>query len=397
MFLPLDGELVIFSEEAQSLFGLNDSAAFVVQKLREGATRTTLVHALTSNYGVNSAEAERWIASALEALSLHSVLDDGRPPTVPARSPGSVEEAFFARHAAQMPPYRPLESPAAEKRYRLLETLVLIRFGHVAQVRLVDAAIGHLETDDNAPPDVVVEAPSMPRANRQLLSDVYRDGKPFARAPRLSMLGPYVKGAVWQSAIDGHGFGFYIHAGVVGTAQTCILLPAAAGGGKSSLTAALVHRGYRYFSDEIALIERGTFLVPPVPVAICVKSTAWDLMARYCPMISSLPIHLREDKKWVKYVPPPSGAGAQAHAPVSRIIFPCYDSEVSTGVQPVRRTQALSKLMGECLALGDRLNPTNVVELVRWIEKINCYALTFSSLDEATDIIDSIVRTPHSQ
>ena len=41
------------------------------------------------------------------------------------------------------------------------------------------------------------------------------------------------------------------------------LLPAAAGSGKSSLTAALVHSGLGYYSDEVALIEPGTFLVCP--------------------------------------------------------------------------------------------------------------------------------------
>lgn len=392
VFLPLDDELVVFSEVAQSLFGLNDSAAFVVQKLKGGATPSALVQALVSERHVSTEVAKSWMATALEALAAHGVLDNGEPAKLVEKRPELPQLELLARRAAKMPPYQQLESPVTEKRYRLLNTVVLVRFGHRAQVRLVDAVIGHLSTDERVVPDIVMEMPAVVQNNGHLLSNIYRDGKPIAFAPRLSMLAPLVKAALWQSAVNAFDFAFYLHAGVVGREASCVLLPAPAGSGKSSLTAALVHRGYRYFSDEVALIERGTFLVPPVALANCVKSAAWDLMARYYPMISSLPVHLREDDKLVRYVPPPPGASAQAKMPVSHIVFPRYEAEATTCVRPVARVEALGRLMGECLAMGERLDQANVTELVRWISRIKCFALTFSSLEEAADNIDLIVR-----
>ncbi len=117
-------------------------------------------------------------------------------------------------------------------------------------------------------------------------------------------LAPIVKSAFWQSAVNAHDFLFYIHAGVVGLGNTCLLMPAAAGSGKSSLTAALVHGGFLYYSDEVALIQRADFRVPPVPLAICVKSTGWDLMTKYFPALAELPTHLRGDGKLVRYIAP---------------------------------------------------------------------------------------------
>src|SRR5205807_580535 len=151
-------------------------------------------------------------------------------------------------------------------------------------------------------------------------SYIYRNGVPTASAPRLSYLGPIVKSAIWQLAVNAYPFLFYLHAGVVSTGSGCVLLPAAPGSGKSSLTAALTHRGYGYFSDEIALISRDTFLVPPVPLAICVKESGWALIGRYYPELFNAWPHHRYDGKDVRYLPPPKRAGDLPPMPVRHII-----------------------------------------------------------------------------
>jgi hypothetical protein len=176
--------------------------------------------------------------------------------------------------------------------------------------------------------------------------------------------------------------------------DTCILLPGAQGSGKSSLTAALSHRGYRYFTDEVALIERDTLEVPPMPLSLCVKSTGWDLMARYYPGVATVPTHRRMDSKIVRYLPPPSGAAHGASRPVSHIIFPRYAADAETDLQLLARTEALRRLMEECLAISQRLTKENVFQLVKWLAHIDCYALTFSSLDQAVSRIEQLVGSP---
>src|SRR5262249_2787627 len=146
-----------------------------------------------------------------------------------------------------------------------------------------------------------------------------------------------------------HDFLLDLHAGVVGKEGRCILLPAAAGSGKSSLTAALTHSGFGYYSDEVALVERGSFQVPPVPLAVCVKETGWDLMSRYFPEISSLPIHQRDDRKIVRYVPPRAATVQKSPALVSHIFFPLYRKDQPTQLEPLSRVAAFARLMDQCL------------------------------------------------
>ncbi|MGE3782198.1 MAG: PqqD family peptide modification chaperone [Alphaproteobacteria bacterium] len=384
-FLPLDGDAVVFSEETQQLIGLNRTAALLVEKLQRGIPASELAQALATEGLAAPDEAEQWVAMTLDGLRSCGVLDAGPVALIPSDTV-SEDNDTAAGQAAECAPYKAFQ-PAAERRYRLLETCTLIRFGHVAQVRLVDSVIGHLATEDDAAPDIVMDISAKLLGDGHLLSDVYRNGAPIGRARRLSRMAPIVKAALWQSAINGHDFLFYLHAGVVGTGTSCILLPAAAGSGKSSLTVALVDHGFLYFSDEIALIEPGTFRVPPVPLAMCIKDSGWDLISRYYPQLLSLPVHVRIDEKVIRYIPPPPNTLKGAAVPVSHIIFPRYDRDAETRLEPIDRSAALGRLMGECLALRQRLDRENVRELVCWIAGIECYELTFSCLDAARQLI----------
>jgi len=383
--LSLDGDAVVFSEESQHLLRLNAPAALLFRELQEGTCATELAQVLASEGPVALDEAEQWVTATLDCFRSCGLFEDG-PGAPDASIPSAGLEILAARMAAECAPYAPFE-PVAEERYRLLETCALIRFGHLAQVRLVRSVIGHLATDDHLTPSIVIDISAEMLDNGHLRSDVYRDGIAIGRAPRLSWLAPIVKGALWQSAINAHDFLFYIHSGVVGTGASCVLLPAASGGGKSSLTTALVHRGCRYFSDEVALIEATTFHVSPMPLAICIKSTGWDLMAPYCPGISLLPVHVRIDRKVLRYIPPPADAVEQVPMPVAHIIFPRYEQNAPTRLERVNRSEALGRIMDECVALRQRLDHTKVRQLVGWIAGIECYELTFSSLEAAAQLV----------
>lgn len=62
-----------------------------------------------------------------------------------------------------------------------------------------------------------------------------------------------------------------IHAGVVADDKGAIVMSAASGGGKSTLTAALMAEGYRLFSDEFALVDLENAALHPYPRPISLK------------------------------------------------------------------------------------------------------------------------------
>src|SRR5262249_21106625 len=134
------------------------------------------------------------------------------------------------------------------------------------------------------------------------------------------------------------------------------------------------------------LIQRSDFRVPAMPLAICVKSTGWDVMAKYFPNIADLPMHWRDDGKRVRYVPPPNSLN-WVPAPVTHIVFPRHNEQARTAIHPISQSEALGRLMAECLALRQRLDHRTVEDLVSWIRGIRCYSLTFSSLEAAADAV----------
>ncbi|HET6183400.1 MAG TPA: PqqD family peptide modification chaperone [Acetobacteraceae bacterium] len=383
---PLDDFVVAFSDEAQQLLSLNATAALVIRELQKGRSPAEAAALLASSGETEPEQAARWVDALLGVLGAHGMIDDG-PVRLAAPAPAPPP------NDAEVAPYAPVAA-AVEQSYRLLGTTALVRFASRAQVRLVNSVLGHLAVPTAGRPDVVIEISAAFTDPHNIKSDVYRDGVPVGHARRLSRLAPIVKIALWQAAVHAHEHLFNIHAGVVGTESACILLPAAAGSGKTSLTVALVQHGFRYFSDEVALIEPAGFRVPPVPLAMAIKSTGWDVIARYRPEIAELPIHMRTDGKVLRYLPPPPGATRQPPAPVSHVIFPRFEPEAPTRLEPVSRAEALGRLFNECQSVPCRLDAGKVDEVVRWIGAVACFDLSFSSLDRAVELIAGATGFP---
>jgi hypothetical protein len=65
---------------------------------------------------------------------------------------------------------------------------------------------------------------------------------------------------------------FFVHAGAVEKAGKAALLAAPSGTGKSTLTLALLHAGFRYLTDELAPVDVNNLTVAPYPRALCLKN-----------------------------------------------------------------------------------------------------------------------------
>jgi hypothetical protein len=271
-----------------------------------------------------------------------------------------------------------------QETYALLGAAVRVRYASKAQRAFVHPILGHL-----------AKPRARPTSTIELVADgdrhhICQNGTVERANCAVDEIGPTVKWLLWEAAINSHRFFLNIHAGVVSNGKSVLMLPAAPGSGKSSLTAALSRSGLDYFSDEIALLEEPDLAVRPIPLAVCVKSTGWDLMAPLFPKLKTLKVHRRGDGKIVRYVPPPAfkhGSRRERTYPVRRIVFPKYVAGAETALTPVSRVDALNRLMEECLAIPVPLTLRRIQRLVRWIKGIDCYDLKMSSLDQAVNLV----------
>ena len=378
----LDGAGVLFVEATQELHLLNATATLIWSLLEEGHDARSAAANLQRTYGLDAKQSTEFVTVALGEWRTKGFLDDalpgpsGRRPADPATQP-----------KYHFPPWRDF-SASEERRYRILDSNFHLRFSSVAQARKVHPILEHLEVREALSGETVVDVIEV--SNRMV---VYRDREGFADCVNVTELAPIVKSVVWVTTVNNHKFFLDIHAGVIGNGSTCILLPAAPGSGKSTLTASLVHAGFQYFSDEVALLEEGTFNVFPVPLAICIKSTGIDVLAEKFPILRTLAVHQRGDGKQVSYMPPsalwlPASNDPQ---PVAALVFPRYSPGASASINPLSKGDALKRLLEECKVVSTPLDMAKVDALVEWISRTPCHSLVYGSTDDAIAAVRSLV------
>jgi hypothetical protein len=373
----IDNESIVYAHAAQKLYAFNTAATFIWCGLELGQGKAAVARGLAGTAALTIDDAKRRVAAALKSWQELGLL--GGPAGKVLRPPRRLRKRPRGPDASLLPRYGAARFVDG-RIYALLGAAVRVRFASIEQRDFVHPILAHLERP-GAAPTATVELIEESGTHHICL-----DGAVENSLDGIDRVGPVVKWLVWEAAVNSHRFFLDIHAGVVGDGNSVTLLPAAAGSGKSSLTAALSRAGFDYFSDEIALLEEPALTVRPIPLAVCVKSTGWDLLAPFFPEVRSLKSHHRADNKIVRYVPPPpfiNGSDAGRTYPVRRIIFPRYRPGVETTLKPVTRVEALQRLMGECLVVPVPLTLRRITRLVRWIKQIDCYELPMSSLDEA--------------
>ena len=382
---------IVFSERSQDLYVLNATAAFVWCCLEDGLERDQIMAATEAAYGVPAAKAETDIDDLLCRWQQLGLLAGAEANCVrwSTQSEEGENEALREPDAAKslrdVPPCHSVRS------YQLLTTSFRLHYGTAAQEAVVHPILAHLEVA------------ATPTARRTVVELVWCagehlllvDGRCQQRCAELNELAPLVKRTLLVDAIDGCSSLLSIHAGVVRSPRGCLLLPAAAGSGKSSLTAALIRAGFVYLSDEVALLEEETLRVRPVPISLCVKEGGWDLLAPRYPELRDLAVHHRWDDKNVRYLnPPPESLDPESEKshPVRWIVFPRYTPGAETALRPLPRVEALHRLLVQC-ASPTPLDQAKVASLVRWIDDLPCFDMPMSSLDEAVGLLDRLCRT----
>jgi hypothetical protein len=283
--------------------------------------------------------------------------------------------------------WRRLGAPAIERLYRMLTTSVRVRFATAAQEAHVHPALAHVEIDASLPSDVVFDV--LEDGDRHVILE---DLLPVGHCLGLGQLTPVVKSLIVQRALNRHPFFLQLHAGVVSNGERCVVLPGAPGSGKTTLTAGLAFSGFQYFSDEVALLEDKALTLRPFPLALGIKPGSVGVLEKLCPQVRTLQPFDREDGQRVRYLSPDAGtcAAPESALPAGWLIFPRYGTDLETELKPLRKPEALRRLMHECMVLPQLLDEARVGRFVQWMRSVECYELPMSSLGEAVRLVKKL-------
>jgi HprK-related kinase A len=169
---------------------------------------------------------------------------------------------------------------------------------------------------------------------------------PFRPLPAAQAFALLEWGLNWCISANCHQF-LMIHAAVVERNGRALLLPAPPGSGKSTLCAALVARGWRLLSDELALIDRNSGRLVPVPRPISLKNDSIAAIAGFWHDASiGPPIH-DTVKGTVAHATPPLSSVRASHtmADPAWIVLPRYRAGAAMTLTSLSRAAAFMKLV----------------------------------------------------
>lgn len=182
-----------------------------------------------------------------------------------------------------------------------------------------------------------------------------------------------------------------LHSAVVEKNGKAIILPGLPGAGKSTLCAALSLSGWRVLSDEYALIPLGSSNVVPICRPISLKNESIDIIKSFSPGVVFGPLSEETHKGTVAHMKGDLAADSHDPRPVPAkfMIFPEYKKGAELSLEP--RTKAECFMFAALHAFNySLLGAEGFKTMSACMDAVDCFGLSYSSLDEAIEVFDQL-------
>jgi len=192
--------------------------------------------------------------------------------------------------------------------------------------------------------------------------------------------------------ISGHAHRFLIiHAAVVERNGLAAIMPAPPGSGKSTLCAALVNRGWRLLSDELAMIRIDDGKIVPIPRPDSLKNASIDVMKAYAPQAVFSRSVFDTMKGTVAHMKAPHSSVKESYkvAQPAWVIFPKYVPNSAPLLTPLSRAQAFMQVADN--AFNYSLLGIHGFEALAGVMNTSfCYSFSYSQLDDAIHVFEGL-------
>uniref|UniRef100_L8BA56 Hpr(Ser) kinase/phosphatase n=1 Tax=Rubrivivax gelatinosus S1 TaxID=1138313 RepID=L8BA56_RUBGE len=218
------------------------------------------------------------------------------------------------------------------------------------------------------------------------------DGQPaFASLPVHHAITMVEWGLNWAIAAHVHHF-LVCHAAVLERGGRALLLPAPPGSGKSTLCAALAHRGWRLLSDELALVDPVSGLVRGMARPVNLKNASIRLVSDFVPEVVMTAPVADTTKGTVALMKPPEEAVRRRDEPAipAWVVLPRWQAGSEACFQRIDRAEAVI-LLGEQSFNYHVLGAAGFETLVSLVDRCRCLRFTYGSLDQLVPAFDALV------
>ena len=172
------------------------------------------------------------------------------------------------------------------------------------------------------------------------------DGEsPFKPLPADQALPMFEWGLNFAIAAYAHQY-LVVHAAAIERNGKVAIMPGIPGAGKSTLTAALVQKGWRLLSDELALIRPSDRHVVPLARPINLKNNSINLMRAFAPdaIFSDEINDTAKGTVALMRAPEESVARSDEAAPIGWIVFPRWQEDAAPRLEPWSKAAGLMEI-----------------------------------------------------
>jgi hypothetical protein len=351
-FLKIGGKKAVFSEHLQKVFELNDTAAYIASVIADRPSMADLLLKLEKQ-GLPTSQALETIRGFVTAWSRAKLLS------------ASVS-------TDNMRPYR-------RDMIAIAGHNVAIRYHDAALADRISPAFAHLKTLTQRKPDL------FDVVARDSLVYVVQHNKP-ALVVEPNQAAPALKGMLTDALFAGARFTLALHCAMLVYRGQALLITGPPGAGKTTLTLALLNRGFEYGGDDITLLMNDE-RVRGVSYAPALKPGAWKLSHQLALHLSGTQIHKRLDGKRVRYVPPLKLA---PQTPVHVKWIATLRRGVSGGaeLQPANVATILKDLIEGAHTHNQKLDDGQLRLLINMISQTMPDILHYSNASQAAQILE---------
>lgn len=185
-----------------------------------------------------------------------------------------------------------------------------------------------------------------------------------------------------------------LHAGVVAdTSGRAIIMPATSGGGKSTLTALLMQRGYRLLSDEFGIMDlkSGSFHAFNRPVSL--KNESIKLIRDLVGQDELGPVYRDTPKGDVAFLRPrPSDFESRTLPALGKVIvYPSFDPNAPKGgaLEDVKASDSMLRLISGSTNYKMTAE-AGFKRLTKLVSRVPSYSIRYASAEDSLKLLEKI-------
>lgn len=217
---------------------------------------------------------------------------------------------------------------------------------------------------------------------------------PFDPFPLSDALPMYEWGINWCFA---QRFNQYVllHAGTLALGDRAVIMAATPGSGKSTLSAALMLRGFRLLSDEFGVLDPETGNLLPMLKPVALKNRSIDVIRSFSDDAWLGPTFKATRKGDVAHLAPDEASVSAVRQPAkpALVIFPKYEAGAELSLKPQAPEQAFARLAFNSFNYA-LLGPISFAAVADVAASCPAYELRYSRLEDAVRCLQDLLLEP---